>query len=892
MGQLLIFLYVLLWLTHGSLIQRASASACKESERSALLKLKRGITNEPAAATNPFTSWTPDQEKDCCKWRGVECNNLTGDVVRLNLGTNCVWGFSVKQNSSTLDLALTKLTRLQHLDLSCHQFDGSPLPRFIGSMNQLRHLNLSHTKFMGELPSQLGKLTLLQTLDLNYAYSYPVTMRSHNLDWLSSLSELKYLDLSGINLSQALDSMNVFLKIPSLLQLRLSDCQLTIDHISRALSTTVPVSSKLQLLDVSSNSLPGPIPQFIANLTFLQSLDLSGNSFTGFVPSWLSNKKSLQRLDLSVNWLTDVQGGFWVMIRQLCSLRKLDLSFNLFQGPMLEESSLGNLSGCAKYNLQELNLATNHINGSISSWLGELKGLTSLNLGFNSFSGNIPVSLGKLSLLRLLDLSNNRLYGVVNEEFLSNLTGLYHLDFIGNSLTLEVGSDWVPLFHLEYLGLGSCKIINGSFPKWILSQKKMVNLNVSATGLLGSVPEKIGEVMPSLISLYMDNNDLSGSIPVSLCNPKRILVLDLHRNRLSGPIPDCWEPASLTIINLSSNQLSGSIPKSLAKVTGLWLVRLNNNSLEGDMSMLWRNFTDLRILDLGENKLTGSLAPWNQKENPELQIIRLRGNQISGSIPPQLCSLPHLQIIDLAHNNITGHIPPCLGNLTTMINIGETEFWVLASAVEVLKGEVREYTTNTRLLVNMDLSSNHFRGSIPLELTKLSALIGLNLSNNHLEGPIPTKIGEMRALESLDLSRNSLSGTIPQSLSALTSLSYMNLSNNDLEGRIPTGSQLQVLDDPSIYRGNSRLCGNPLRKCPGDLVDTDSSTDKESRLQGGGEGKQEELWFYFSVLVGLASGFWGVIVTLIAKKKLRSAYFRIADGFAEQIDTKITAWSH
>jgi len=44
----------------------------------------------------------------------------------------------------------------------------------------------------------------------------------------------------------------------------------------------------------------------------------------------------------------------------------------------------------------------------------------------------------------------------------------------------------------------------------------------------------------------------------------------------------------------------------------------------------------------------------------------------------------------------------------------------------------------------------------------------------------------------------------------MVSLNMLNLSNNNLSSKIPTGSQLQTLNDPSIYSNNPGLCGLPL----------------------------------------------------------------------------------
>ena len=124
----------------------------------------------------------------------------------------------------------------------------------------------------------------------------------------------------------------------------------------------------------------------------------------------------------------------------------------------------------------------------------------------------------------------------------------------------------------------------------------------------------------------------------------------------------------------------------------------------------------------------------------------------------------------------------------------------------------REYTFDERYLfvTGIDLSGNSLSGEIPSELKNLRGVQLLNMSRNHLSGGIPKDIGNLKLLESLDLSWNKLSGPIPPSMSNLKFLSSLNLSNNRLSGEIPTGSQLQTLEDPSIYSNNLRLCGPPL----------------------------------------------------------------------------------
>jgi Leucine-rich repeat (LRR) protein len=64
--------------------------------------------------------------------------------------------------------SLLSLQRLKHLDLSLNKLEGPTrlFPEFLGSLKNLRYLNLSAIQFDGRISPQLGNLTKLQYLDL------------------------------------------------------------------------------------------------------------------------------------------------------------------------------------------------------------------------------------------------------------------------------------------------------------------------------------------------------------------------------------------------------------------------------------------------------------------------------------------------------------------------------------------------------------------------------------------------------------------------------------------------------------------------------------------------------------------------------------------------------
>ncbi|KAE8784030.1 LRR receptor-like serine/threonine-protein kinase GSO2 [Hordeum vulgare] len=278
----------------------------------------------------------------------------------------------------------------------------------------------------------------------------------------------------------------------------------------------------------------------------------------------------------------------------------------------------------------------------------------------------------------------------------------------------------------------------------------------------------------------------------------------------------------------------------------------------------------------------------------ELRFLGLNHNTFSGEIPPAISNLSRLHHLNLAGNGLSGAIPWHLSNMTAMIGKDAKDFSdmnelystgyfdtfrSLDFSSAVVKGRELNYSAGIWDLVSIDLSFNQLTGVIPEEILLLDGLINLNLSWNRLSGEIPNKLGALQALESLDLSRNMFSGIIPSSLSDLNYLSYLDLSGNNLTGRIPSGRQLDTLytQQPSMYGGNSGLCGTPLPySCP----EKDVARQDD---QKGNEHSFEPMSFYFGVALGFILGLWVVFCILLFKKAWRIAYFRVVDQTYDQM---------
>ncbi|RVW26822.1 Receptor like protein 30 [Vitis vinifera] len=193
--HLLSFLMLLLLCAKPGL---GNLTGCIERERQALLHFKRRLVDEFGL----LSSWG-DDNRDCCQWRGVQCSNQSGHIIMLHLQAPPSENpYKYQSLRGEISPSLLELDHLTHLDLSCNDFEGRHIPPFLGSLSRMQYLNLSHANFAQTVPTQLGNLSNLLSLDLSDNY-YP-RLNSGNLEWLSRLSSLRRLGLSSVNLSEAI----------------------------------------------------------------------------------------------------------------------------------------------------------------------------------------------------------------------------------------------------------------------------------------------------------------------------------------------------------------------------------------------------------------------------------------------------------------------------------------------------------------------------------------------------------------------------------------------------------------------------------------------------------------------------------------------------------------
>lgn len=244
-------------------------------------------------------------------------------------------------------------------------------------------------------------------------------------------------------------------------------------------------------------------------------------------------------------------------------------------------------------------------------------------------------------------------------------------------------------------------------------------IDLFANSLKGTIPQEIGNIS-ELTDLKLHLNQLSGVIPSTLNQLKELSYLTLALNDLTGNIPDLSALTKLELLFLQNNELAGTIPIHLQDLTSLRVLNLRDNNFSGVIPSALANLPNLTGLELSDNSLNGAI-PAELANVPNLRNINFRNNQLDGTIPGELGDAPKLIYLILENNDLTGIIPAALGNSTTLEGIylsGNNLF-----------GSIPVELGNIATLKNLKLSDNQLKGTIPDVFTNTN-LVECNVQIN------------------------------------------------------------------------------------------------------------------------------------------------------------------
>ncbi|KAL1322146.1 hypothetical protein AAHE18_14G175400 [Arachis hypogaea] len=784
------------------IIESSLSEGCLKQEKDVLLYMKGRFSDmEPYAYPDlsrlqkwePYINWVDGT--DCCQWKGVRCNAITGRVATLTLlDQNYIYDQPSHFNFSDF-LVFEDLKALYIDGIDCCVEDAGIQRR------KLRNLEVLELDFESngacKIEHCFSAISSLKSLRLNVATKATLTASWKKIS--SKLRNLEHLYLSLPYLpNEILPSMK---KLTSLRTLNLAGNGLDNKFNFSDLASKF---TNLEVLDLGFNHFNETEEIFssLSVLSSLKSLTLRGCELTSISYTNFAELRNLEHLVLDACF--NLQNEFFKSIGALTSLKTLSVNSDI-QG-FLPEADWSNLK-----ELQELNISYNEFEGPLPSSFVNMTSLQKLDFsGGNQFSGNPAYNLASLTSLEYLDFTGNLFQIPASFSFFANHSYLKFVYGNGSNIIPEPhpsSQTWVPRFQLQELVLPATtqkSII--PFPNFLLSQTELTIVDITGWKLTGEFPNWLLVNNTKMIDFSLGNNFFTSHVKFPSHAIPNIQRIDVSENVISGQILGNNVSSifpKLNILNMSGNTISGSLPYEFVLMKSLVGLDLSDNDLSGEISSNIPTSSLIRLLKLSKNKFTGKVTSLLALKN--LAYLCLDRNFFSGEIPSSLFSdTPLLSYVDLSNNNFVGKLPRLAFN-SSMLN-----------EVSMYNNHLEGNIPNEfgRELYALDLSGNNFTGPVPS--FKHSVLSVIFLSDNRLTTLPRRMFGDNNDVVILDLSNNEISGTIEDIISIIGVLNILILKGNKLVGNIPN-ELCNVTSVLSIIDFSHNSLSGPIPKCLGNI---------------------------------------------------------------------------
>ncbi|KAG2298097.1 hypothetical protein Bca52824_034569 [Brassica carinata] len=338
-------------------------------------------------------------------------------------------------------------------------------------------------------------------------------------------------------------------------------------------------------------------------------------------------------------------------------------------------------------------------------------------------------------------------------------------------------------------------------------------LDLSYNDFSGQILTSVGN-FSQLTTLCLSYNNFVGEIPFSLGNLSKLKFLQLSHNNFSGEIPSSLGNFSKLIhLDLYHNNLGGEIPSSLGNLSNLDTLYLSDNSFVGEISSSFENLSYLDILDLSHNQLVGKLPSLTRLSF--LRFLNVESNLISDKFPCWLTSLTNLRFLILSFNSFHGPIQNIqFSNKLEIIDISHNHF----------NGTLPEAFVNARNLRTLHVGHNQLVGKLPRSLSRCSYLEVLNMEHNGISDNFPFWLESLQSLQVLVLHSNEFHGSLQHHhnlkfASSFPELHIIDISYNSLSGILPfdffmhmramsserNRSELKYIGDERLYYQDDSL---------------------------------------------------------------------------------------
>ena len=427
------------------------------------------------------------------------------------------------------------------------------------------------------------------------------------------------------------------------------------------------------------------------------------------------------------------------------------------------------------------------------------------------------------------------------------------------------------LYHkcLQSIAVLSDNLFSGSIPSELGSLPKLQifsadRINKPGRRLSGSLPAF--DNLPALTALYLDHNDLSGSIPRKFMSVSLLSsFVFLDHNLLSGKVPSELNSIPTIYFQLEGNRISDfpdefcnntdrmagavgrvgcdaflcspgtaspigrandtlSCDPCTSSEAALYYGSTSCDEISSERKILRRIYLQCGGIEWHRNDgwATDSddICEWygvSCHDDGSVKSIDLTANNLVDQPPWEIFDLPRLESLVLSSNPIDFTFAG-LGRARRLTelrldSIGLSSLEGLEKGAGItklylrfnnLKGAFPEEILALTNLRELDVANNKLASQLPI-FSEMTRLTTLRLGSNEFRGPLPS-FNEMVVLTTIDLSYNQLSGSIPADfLDRLSSTAKVNvnLASNLLTGGLPLA--LDRFEDMTIYLRDNRI---------------------------------------------------------------------------------------
>lgn len=579
--------------------------------------------------------------------------------------------------------------------------------------NRVYQLDLSFNNLSGSLPAELGNLTeaiYFRVQGNNISGVIPPQISNmRNLIWL----DLAYNRISG--------------QIPSVLGnlTNMIDFALASNQLTGQIPPELGNMTALVSIGLYQNNLTGQIPFTFGRLTQLRTLQIFQNSLTAISDS-ISKLTNLETCDLGYNQFCNIspvakawanahdsdwastqvctKPGVQITATPLSGAAPLNIAFTASNiGSTMIENWNWSFGDGGTSNIQN----PNHVYYNEGSFTARLIARGIGNSGYDTSTVTIQVAIPPAIVTQ--PVSQNVIQGMpVTFSVVASGTAPLSYQWRKNGVNITGGNDTTySITSVQPADSGNYSVVvsnsagsmaTGNAILHVVIRTPRLTDSLALVALFNStggpnwtnrtnwlttqpidtwygVTTDTGRIW----HLYLDHNNLNGSIPPEIGNLTKLNDLALNNNLLSGLIPaSLGNLTSLYRLNLTVNQLSGSIPSEIGAMHNLGVLWLSYNNLSGQIPHEIGNLRNLLAIDLSYNNLSGQIPAETGNLN-NLTILSLQNNILSGAVPSHIGVLTQLSTLQLNNNSLTT-IPDSIVYLSniSLCDLGQNQFCTLS----------------------------------------------------------------------------------------------------------------------------------------------------------------------------------------------------------------------